>query len=318
MICFYHAGDFDGKCSAAIVKKKYPECGLYPLNYGTPFPWNEIQYGETVFMVDFSLQPFSDMEKLIKNNAIGKLVWIDHHKSVISDFFKSGLCLDLSVASDGTLRYTDDYSSKVVILKTEFAACELTWKYLFPTDVMPEAVNLLGRYDVWDHYFPEIKRFQWGLRSLPDTDPTNIKIWENLFDSSRGFVKQLITKGSIILDFKALEDAKYLKSFAFETEFNGYSVLAANKGLTNSLLFDSSPKDYDLFVTFAYKHGLWDVFLYSKKDIDVSVIAKKRGGGGHKGASGYQVKHLPTWLTATDRPKKGSRTETKFKKEVTA
>ena len=34
MKCFYHRIDFDGVCSAAIVKAKYPECELIGIDYG--------------------------------------------------------------------------------------------------------------------------------------------------------------------------------------------------------------------------------------------------------------------------------------------
>jgi nanoRNase/pAp phosphatase (c-di-AMP/oligoRNAs hydrolase) len=39
---------------------------------------------------------------------------------------------------------------------------------------------------------------------------------------------------------------------------------------------------------------LWNVSLYSTKpEIDCGEIAKSFGGGGHKGAAGFQGKELP-------------------------
>ena len=47
-------------------------------------------------------------------------------------------------------------------------------------------------------------------------------------------------------------------------------------------------------LSFIWRKGQWTVSLYStKSDIDVSIIAKNYGGGGHKGASGFQCKELP-------------------------
>ena len=62
------------------------------------------------------------------------------------------------------------------------------------------------------------------------------------------------------------------------------------------MLFSSiwNPEKYDAMLTFGYRKGQWTVSLYSDRDdVDVSVIAKNRGGGGHKGASGFQCKELP-------------------------
>jgi len=58
MKCFYHGSDLDGYCSGAIVKYRYPECEMQPIDYGAQFPMDKIELGETVYMVDFALQPF--------------------------------------------------------------------------------------------------------------------------------------------------------------------------------------------------------------------------------------------------------------------
>jgi hypothetical protein len=52
---------------------------------------------------------------------------------------------------------------------------------------------------------------------------------------------------------------------------------------------------YDLMITFCRRSDkLWNVSLYSTKDnVDCGVIAKSFGGGGHKGAAGFQCGELP-------------------------
>jgi oligoribonuclease NrnB/cAMP/cGMP phosphodiesterase (DHH superfamily) len=52
---------------------------------------------------------------------------------------------------------------------------------------------------------------------------------------------------------------------------------------------------YDVMVTFCRrKDKLWNVSLYSTKpEVDCGAIAKTFGGGGHKGAAGFQCKELP-------------------------
>ena len=50
------------------------------------------------------------------------------------------------------------------------------------------------------------------------------------------------------------------------------------------------PAAFDIMMCYAYSgHGHWNVSLYSDNDIDVSVIAKRNGGGGHRSACGFQV-----------------------------
>jgi hypothetical protein len=52
---------------------------------------------------------------------------------------------------------------------------------------------------------------------------------------------------------------------------------------------------YDIMITFCRSPDkMWNVSLYSTKpEIDCGAIAKSFGGGGHRGASGFQCKELP-------------------------
>lgn len=106
-------------------------------------------------------------------------------------------------------------------------------------------------------------------------------------------------------------------------EFASYHCIAVNLGHTNSKVFYSvwrrecpncdggrllapAPgcrvclgsgriEPYDLMITFCRrKDKLWNVSLYSTKpEIDCGAICKAFGGGGHKGAAGFQCKELP-------------------------
>lgn len=276
MKCFYHSADLDGKCSGAIVKLFNPECEMIGINYGDAFPWETITQGETVFMVDFTLQPFSDMIRLdyICN---GGLNWIDHHKTAIEEAHKHAFL----VAVGG-----------IQSLQVGQAACELTWRAL-STEPMPRAVFLLGRYDVWDHHnHPGSLEFQYGMRAY-DARPECTGFWKGIFFSS---IENDIDTGRSLLAFERRQNEMYVKSCAFEVELDGLRCIAVNKGLTNSLLFESvyDPEKHDAMLSFCRRPGKWTVSIYATKpEVDASAICKARGGGGHKGAAGFQCETLP-------------------------
>ncbi|MFH2073911.1 MAG: DHHA1 domain-containing protein [Pseudomonadota bacterium] len=285
MKCFYHSADLDGHCSAAIVKMKYPECELIGINYGQPFPWEKVGDPlEDVYMVDFSLQPFSDMLKL---NGICHLTWIDHHIAAIRSSVESGYDTRISGRrTDGT------------------AACQLVWEWLFPGDPFPRAVYLLGRYDVWDHTDPNVLPFQYGFRMM-DTDPGRnpramAAVWKLfLEDLNEGELacNSFVRDGRIILGYISQENAKYCRAGALETEIGGLKCIAVNKLMASSQLFDSiwDPEKYQAMAAFGMRaDGKWTVSLYStREDVDVSVVCKALGGGGHKGAAGFQSETVP-------------------------
>lgn len=275
---FYHSADLDGHCSGAIVKYAFPDSILRGINYGQPFPWEEIQPDDMVFMVDFSLQPFDDMIKLQQKCAHFR--WIDHHKSAILDWENYGQTIDHAT------------------LDTKFAACELAWESIVSNRI-PEVVMLLGRYDIWKHSeTPGSLEFQYGMR-MYDTHPERTSFWQRLFEddgSADSMVAHIKREGALLLRYENEQNRKFANAFAFECKLGNLNCIAINKGFTNSLVFDSvyDPQKHDAMLAFSWRNGQWNISLYSDKQyIDCSEICKLYGGGGHKGAAGFQCKDLP-------------------------
>jgi oligoribonuclease NrnB/cAMP/cGMP phosphodiesterase (DHH superfamily) len=285
MKCFYHKSDLDGHCSGAIVKMKYPECEMIGVDYDDTlselFDTTEltIDFGETVFIVDFSFD-IDDMDYLAFNCD---LHWIDHHKSSIE---KLGSFTDPIKG----IRYHEKDGDKPSDKK---AGCELTWEYLYPDEALPKAVKLLGRYDVWDHTNSEVLPFQYGMRSLESTLPEKT-VWTHLFEYGNSIiVEKIVEAGAVLIEYQQKQDEMYAKGMSFEATFEGLRAIAINKAFCNSKVFDSvyDPEKHDVMIAFGLKDGDWKYSLYSTKpEIDVSKLAVKYGGGGHAGASGFYSK----------------------------
>lgn len=153
---------------------------------------------------------------------------------------------------------------------------------------MPEAVKLLGRYDVWDHASNEVLPFQYGMRNIPDTFPGS-NLWNNLLKSDE-WVIDILNKGATILEYERKQNVINVKGMSFETTFKGLRAIVTNKPFSNSKVFDSvyDESKHDIMIIFGCKPGSFKYSLYSTKDtVDCSEIAKLFGGGGHKGAAGF-------------------------------
>ena len=146
MKCFYHSADLDGHCSGALVKAFNINCELIGINYDDEFPWETIGIGETVWMVDFGLQPFSDMLRLQKMCG---LIWIDHHKSALEEYAKA-----LSIGNEPIAGLRRD----------GIGACQLVYEFLTNKQKIPTYIKLLAEYDVWNHLDPRTLAFQYGMR----------------------------------------------------------------------------------------------------------------------------------------------------------
>jgi len=294
MKCIHH-NDLDGKCSAAIVKSKYSECELIEMNYGREFNIETIEPGELIFMVDFSL-PMEIMRDISARTR--NFIWIDHHVTAI-DAYEENINI-FQIAVDGL-----EIQGKREIGK---AGCELTWEYLYPEKEIPLVVKLLADYDVWRNNLED-----WETDVLPlQYSLINIKAeqnwrWEKLIASVDAVYSE-IKNGRLILTYQDELNADFCKQYAFETFIDNFNVpvddqgnpprykaICLNTPQKGSRIFKSiwNSEKYDVMCKFNYAGNKWEYSLYTEKDnIDVSEIAKKYGGGGHKGAAGFITEKL--------------------------
>lgn len=278
MTIITHNKDLDGHCSGAICKRKFPEAKLIGWDYGQLLPDFKEMVGEDVVMIDISF-PIPDILKLAD---ISRLTIIDHHIS-----FKKEVD-QLTDNQKDSFKY---------IYQLGIAACEIGWKYYFPDEQMPDAIKLLGEYDTWrnqdnDRWNNKILPFQFYMRTVctsPETFPIEF------FDPNIDYecVWEGINIGKSILKYQEQQDMLACGRAAFEIEFEGLRAICLNQGAfsSNTLQTVYDPEKHDIMIGFQFNGKFWNVSLRSAKDeVDVSVIAKSRGGGGHKAAAGFEAK----------------------------
>lgn len=284
MKCFYHA-DNDGKCAAYWVYKDAVNKDNYgrefiEINYGIPFPIKTIKPDEEIYIVDYSIE-VEEMRKLLQITR--NVIWIDHHKSAIEKYN------DFETPIEG-IRYDG------------VAGCMLTYCYLnhmtykgtgnkksfdlSMTELAPEFTKLIADWDVWTFkYGDRTREFNMGFE-LYDKDPSS-ESW-SMMEQDSSVVDDIVEKGKLLIQYRDVWASEYCKSKGYEINFEGYKCFAMNLGSCNSEYFKSIADDYDILIPYYYNGKVWMYSLYSEK-VDVSEIAKKYGGGGHKGASGFQI-----------------------------
>ncbi len=292
-ICFYHSKDLDGFASGAIVKLKYPEAILIGFDYGQEFPVDKLMIDDEIIMIDVSL-PITKMFDVARQ--VKSFIWIDHHKSAIDEFH------DYTRMK----KYPYGYSSNITeVLEDGTAACEIGWKYFFPYINVPKAVRLLSQYDTWQNndkalWDGMILPFQYGMRQIcnsPETFPEELFL--ETYDTEDDKTYDIIRNGSVILSYQAKISELACKKWSFECDIDGYRAICLNGGGFNSDVFKSTynPEKHDIMMPFVFNGKEWVVSLYTFKDIDVSQIAKSRGGGGHEKAAGFMMKNLDDILS---------------------
>lgn len=320
IVCIYHSKDLDGWMSAAIVKHWFnsklsenivfanenslieyiaPVTGINDIqknsldfigyNYGEKIP--DLSSYDSVIMCDISF-PKEEMSKLWDKVGVDNMIWIDHHISAIKDI------QDTKWLWEG-------------MQDTKYAACELTWRYYFPNEKMPEIVRLLGMYDSFRHKETEeeqkVLEFQFGARKfISNHNEAYFYLLESLKNNTT-----FQNEGKIILEYLKKE-AKEIYKNGFDIEFDivdetikameghnnnriKYKFICFNKERFNPINFgiDYHKDGYDGAACFHYANGKWSFSLYNDNVlVDCSLIAKEFGGGGHKGAAGFIIKDI--------------------------
>ena len=280
----YHSKDTDGHFSGALLKYKYPDIELRGWDYRDEVPSFESMYGfDEIILIDVTF-PFDILQEL---GTKTKLTVIDHHVS-----FKKQVDNHLQIGHDVV---TDDlkYIAFEYIYDDKLSACELGFKYYF--GYIPPIIELVGKYDTWrangtsewETVVLPMKYYLYGKVNKPD-DVKNY--W---FDKYSGdTVDSMLEIGESIMEYERKMDESKTNSYAFEREAYGLRALCINTNFMSSetmiTKFDSSK--HDIMLGFAYNGNNWGISLRGIGDkIDVSEIAKLRGGGGHSQSAGFQV-----------------------------
>lgn len=281
-VVIYHRADFDGLFCREIARKFLPP--------------------ETEFIGwDFGDEPIHAPEKA---QGFDKIIWIDHHASSIASHPKNipGYRIDGVAACRLAWQWFNQgsagYALNVPSMRETYFERKVT---------EPIAVRLAGEYDIWDKRDPDAETFQFGLRS----QPLEQYHWNELLDDTVAAVLKgtgmeqtnsallthaLLQNGHLLQRYQREQDAQVVKR-GFDVQFEGLKFLALNIARCNSLTFEAAATpEHDGLMGFYWNGKEWVVSLYHSphhKEHDLSAIAVKFGGGGHRGACGFRVSTLP-------------------------
>lgn len=258
----YHANCPDGFGSAYAFWKKFGDRATYiPVFHNQPPP--EID-ADHLYIADFSY----DRETLLKlKDQVKKLVVIDHHITAQNELSDLDFC----------------------VFDMEHSGAVLSWKRMHKTEP-PLILQYIEDRDLWNWRMPHAKE----ILSVIDSYPQAFMEWDELsgmLDIEEEFDK-LRLSGEAILRHKRYMMNRVVQ-FKHTINIDGYNVPVVNTPFFQSEI-GSLFAETDPFAAAYFFDGEKYVFSLrsSEGGIDVSEIAKRFGGGGHKSASGFSVKNL--------------------------
>jgi hypothetical protein len=294
-LVLHHSADFDGLASRAVAHKAYGDTADYlGWDYGQPLP--DLSPYSTVYMIDISL-PIEIMEK-----KAHKIILIDHHKTLIDavapfkDSFKGYYCIDgvaaCRLAHQWFLKEGRDVLGMIWLLpdKTQFVDRMVDEPY---------AIQLLGEYDIWDKRNPDTDLFQLGIQAEGEPNWDVLLSKENL-ELGEDLVNVITGNGSIIQRYTDTINAQISTERGFDLQWEGFYWRCLNTARCNSMTFTAALRpEHDGCLAYHWNGKHWKFSLYGvphKPTLNLSVVSKKYGGGGHAQASGFQLSMLPQEL----------------------
>lgn len=260
-IVFYHVKDNDGLGSAWSAWNKFKDkADYFGIDYH--FDINFDYHDKKIYFLD--IHPAVKKIKLLRKNN-NYLILIDHHLS-----------------SQPLLKLFDEYKFNL-----KHSAAVLTFQYFFPKKKIPKILKYIEDIDIWKLKIPYSREINNAI-DFYDGDFTH---WNTLARDIEQSLKrkQYIKIGQIISQYqdklieKIVNKAKLVK-------FEGKTILAVNSPILISEVGNALVKKRPpLAIVWSEINGKIWCSLRSNGDYDVSKIAEKYEGGGHKGAAAFYL-----------------------------
>lgn len=256
-LVIFHGACRDGFCAAWCVWRRHPHGEFVAAQYGAPPP--DVT-GRDVVMVDFSY-PLDVMERIATEAT--SLVVLDHHQTAeaaLASFRRPNAHVEVDMKRSGA---------------------GMTWDHYFQGQPRPWIVDYVEDRDLWRHRLPDgpaVNAFLGTLRY-------DFEAW---YVASRRDLAEVAMLGEVVEDkirHYVTEVAKNARRWTFE----GFEVPIVNAPQVDISERVGFLSDGETFAMGWWQRadGKFSYSLRSRGDFDVSELAKRHGGGGHKNAAGF-------------------------------
>lgn len=267
IVIIYHGFCTDGFGAAYAAWKKFGNNATYIGRDRKEEPFDPTIFKDKdVYVVDYS---FSREEMLACEKEARSFTVIDHHISAKEDVE----CL------------------KSFIFNNDHSGAYLAWQYFHPDTEVPRFIAYISDADIWAHSLPdwqEIESFIYN-NGQAHFSFEHFQELHNTLSTEEGYTRAKYV-GSMLLGAH-IEKVNMYAGMAELITFEGHTIYAVNapREVRSELGHVLALKTNSFSLLFTYETGKWKCSLRSVKDFDVSAIALKYGGGGHKNAAAFMV-----------------------------
>ncbi len=257
-VILFHGECWDGFGGGYSAWKKFGnKAEYYPLKHGGDLPKG--LKGRQIYLIDFSFKE-PVMKKLVEDNHV---IALDHH-----------------ISAEKTTKMADEW---VYALKQSGAV--IAWEYFHPGKKVPKLLQHIQDVDIWTWKLKNTAELM-AYMGLAEYD---FKLWDKIAKDWENpeKLKSYFEHGKYLLKYEDRMVERLLES-AEVARFEGYKTLVVNTPVLHSEIGNRLAKMLPpISIGWSEKNGINRVSLRSNGKVDVSKLAAKYGGGGHKAAAGF-------------------------------
>jgi hypothetical protein len=276
-ICFYHAGCPDGFGAAWAAWRHWGDDARYIARRHEDTLCADDYEGDWVIYLDIA--PGND-ELLAIGEAAERVTVLDHHVSACERYHS-----DMNV-----VRRMEGLGHEIVYDMTHSGAV-LAWKYFADGKPIPDLLSYVEDQDLWSWKLPRSEEVNAAIAAYPRRFGT----WSELADRS---ANELACEGEPIVRANRMQVERSLRA-AHTLRLGDRQVEAVNASHARSAVGHELAKRQAFGQPWGCVYRLSGdqvhATLYSIGDLDVSTVAVRYGGGGHRNAAGFSV-GLARWI----------------------
>lgn len=291
-LCIYHGNCADGFGAAWVVRAALGDDIEFHAGVYQDLPPDVA--GRDVIMVDFSYKrPIVDAMAA----KASTLVILDHHKSAAEDL--AGLPPPIDgpynpLAMLDWQQQCNSPNSLHALFDMKRSGAGLAWDYFNPGKPRPMLINHIEDRDLGGGIaFPPKLEFTPAIQAVVFSYPYDFKTWDWLVNRCDNILayQEMIAEGDAILRKHHKDVAELVAITRRRMTIGGHDVPVANLPYTLASDAGHLMAQGESFAACYWDTPAGRVFSLRSTEagLDVSDIAKKYGGGGHRNASGFRI-----------------------------
>lgn len=300
-LCIYHKNCTDGFAAAWAVHRRWMEPNQAPqfleATYGDPIPSRDFLEGRNVLIVDFSW-PEDELRAMASHAK--SVVVLDHHATAEEALEALPHITRPTVERVGELFSRQNLEDGLTNLLVEFdmdrSGAGMAWDFCFGPTRRPPLIDLVEDRDLWRFKHEVTRGLHVYLSLRPFSFERFSEISSRLKDDSDTLIEDI---SGALVEYEDSIVEHIVESSGFFGDFKDYSNVAMTAecpqrfaSQVGHALLDKYPDAQFAAVISTRRPGqdAARASLRSRDDrTDVSEVAKRFGGGGHRNAAGCKL-----------------------------